>query len=182
MLFPHLVGLRVGRVIRVGRAVRIEAAGLDSEAACPGCGVIAGRVHSRYERRLSDLAVAGQELILTLRVRRFFCGSAECSRKTFAEQFPNLTVRYGRHTLLLSEALLAIGLALGGRPGARLASRLAIGVSRIFEERRQRQGTADLPGRRRRGGHPGAGTRRTAQHGPPNRVDLTPGPESSWNG
>lgn len=39
-------------------------------------------------RRLSDLTVAGQEVLVTLRVRRFFCGSSECSRTTFAEQFP----------------------------------------------------------------------------------------------
>jgi hypothetical protein len=51
-------------------------------------------------------------------VRRFFCDNGECARKTFAEQVPDLTVRYGRRTTLLTEMLRRIALALGGRPGA----------------------------------------------------------------
>lgn len=40
-----------------------------------------------------------------------------------------LTVRYGRHSQLLRTMLQAIGLALAGRAGARLALRLASPVS-----------------------------------------------------
>ena len=101
------------------------------QVACPACGVLSGRVHSRYERRLSDTAVAGQETMVCLRVRRFFCGNQGCSKKTFAEQVPGLTTRYGRRTSGLTAALRAVALALGGRAGARLAGRLATGVSRM---------------------------------------------------
>jgi len=69
--------------------------------------------------------------MLHLRVRRFFCGNEACVKKTFAEQVPGLTIRHGRWTNGLRDALRAVALALGGRAGARLAGQLAAGVSRM---------------------------------------------------
>jgi transposase len=121
----------VERVFLSGRSVRIQASARGPRAPCPACGQLSGRVHSRYQRRLSDSAVAGQETMICLRVRRFFCRNDRCASKTFAEQVPGLTVRYGRRSSGLTEALRAVALALGGRAGARLAGRLAAGVSRM---------------------------------------------------
>ncbi|MGW3352891.1 transposase family protein [Nonomuraea rubra] len=42
------------------------------EAACPACETPSRRVHSHYERRLSDTAVGGQGVLIHLRVHRFF--------------------------------------------------------------------------------------------------------------
>jgi len=70
-------------------------------------------VHSRYLRRLSDSAIAGRETTIELRVRRFFCVTAGCGKKTFAEQVPGLTTRYGRRSTGLRDALRAIALATG---------------------------------------------------------------------
>lgn len=78
-----------------------------------------------------DTAVGGQETVLHLRVRRFRCGNDDCAAKTFAEQVPNLTVRYGRYSVPLRTMLQAITLALGGRAGARLTHRLAVAVNRM---------------------------------------------------
>ena len=69
-------------------------------------------------------------MLIHLQARRFFCGSDACVKATFAEQVPGLTVRYGRRTCGLDAALEAVGLALGGRAGARLTGRLACAVSR----------------------------------------------------
>lgn len=103
---------------------------MTSEAVCPGCARVSDRVHSCYVRRLSDAAASGQEVLLRLRVRRFFCDNGECAKRTFAEQVPDLTVRYGRRTMLLTQVLRRIALALGGRPAARLTAHLAVAVSR----------------------------------------------------
>ncbi|HUO40635.1 MAG TPA: hypothetical protein VMU34_23570 [Mycobacterium sp.] len=51
-------------------------------------------------------------------------------RATFVEQVDGLTRRYGRRSHLLGTMLAAIGLALAGRAGARLADRLGLGASR----------------------------------------------------
>jgi len=130
MLFPHLAGLRVERVFTRGRSVRIAVAAEAGKAACPDCGVFSARVHSRYERRLADMAVGGQDLMIHLRARRFLCDSSSCTRRTFAERFPELAVPYGRRTLLLRRTLETMALALGGRPAASLARRLCVEVSR----------------------------------------------------
>ncbi|HEY2834651.1 MAG TPA: ISL3 family transposase [Sporichthyaceae bacterium] len=97
---------------------------------CTGCGVISRRVHSRYVRTLADAPIAGQRVELALRVRRFFCDNSGCEKKTFAEQVPELTAPHARRTGLLRRMLEAVGLALAGRAGARLAARLGIVVGR----------------------------------------------------
>jgi transposase len=110
--------------------VRVVARVRAGEAACPGCGVVSRRVHSRYERQLADTAAGGQGVLILLRARRFSCGNPACAKATFAEQVPGLTTRYGRRTCVLQGVLQAVGLALGGRAGARLSSRLACSASR----------------------------------------------------
>lgn len=66
-----------------------------------------------------------------LQVRRLLCDNFDCRRRTFAEQVPGLTERYGRRTLLLQRVLCAVALALGGRAGAWLTGHLAAQVSRM---------------------------------------------------
>ena len=101
-----------------------------SEAACTGCGAVSRRVHSSYQRQLADTASGGQEVLIDLQARRFFCGSPGCAKETFAEQVPGLTTRYGRRTCALQAVLRAVALALGGRAGSRLTGRLSCAVSR----------------------------------------------------
>jgi transposase len=97
-LLPHLAQLRIDRItLKTGR-VRIEAATTSSNALCPGCGVTSTRVHSRYTRRLVDSAIGGREVLVTLRVRRWFCDQPGCAKRTFAEQVPGLTARHARRT------------------------------------------------------------------------------------
>lgn len=88
------------------------------------------RVHSGYQRQLADTASGGQEVLIDLQARQFFCGNPACAKATFAEQVPGLTSRYGRRTCALQAVLRAVALALGGRAGARLTGRLSCAVSR----------------------------------------------------
>jgi transposase len=92
---------------------------------------VSRRVHSRYQRRLLDTAIGGSEVVICLAVRRFACPAADCAKKTFAEQVQGLTSRHARRTPAVTAVLGAVALALGGRAGARLAGRLAAGVSRM---------------------------------------------------
>ncbi len=111
--------------------MRILASAKAPSAACPGCGTVSRRVHSRYERRLLDTAVGGREAVICLTVRRFACLARECLKKTFAEQVSGLTSRHARRTPAVTAMLEAVALALGGRAGARLAGHLAAQVSRM---------------------------------------------------
>jgi len=131
VLLPHLAGVVVERIARVDGVIEIGARARGSTATCPGCGAPSDRVHSRYERSLADAAIGGQSVRIRLQVRRFACARTACARRTFVEQVDDLTIRYGRHSQLLRRMLEAIGLALSGRAGARLADRLSIPVNRM---------------------------------------------------
>lgn len=85
-LFPHLAQLRIEDVRAAGAVVQVKASTRDEPVACPACGSVSARVHSRYQRRLLDTALAGREMLLLLRVRRLFCANSDCARTTFAEQ------------------------------------------------------------------------------------------------
>jgi DNA-binding transcriptional regulator YiaG len=111
-----------GQLLMLLRAVR-------SDSACPDCGTFSGRVHSRYLRKLSDLAWEGLPVRVQLRPRRFFCVRPECSRTIFAERLASTVARYGRRTCRLSRAYSVLAMALGGEAGARLASDLGIRTS-----------------------------------------------------
>jgi len=113
-----------------GDRVQIRAHPRRVEAVCPRCGVSGGRVHSRYVRTLADAAVGGRPVVVRVQVRRFFCDTATCPRRTFVEQIAGLTSHHARRTALQRTLLEAVGLALAGRAGARFAARLGITVSR----------------------------------------------------
>ncbi|MEU7874313.1 ISL3 family transposase [Dactylosporangium sp. NPDC049140] len=101
-----------------------------ASARCPGCGHLTRRVHRRYRRRVDDVVIGGRQVELLLRMRIFVCQQAECTVTRFAEQVDGLTHRYGRRTLPARHVLQTLGLALAGRPAARLASSLGLQVGR----------------------------------------------------
>jgi transposase len=92
--------------------------------------VISGKVHGRYTRHVRDAAVGGAQVVIELLVRRFRCGNPDCPAVTFVEQITGLTSPYARYTPLVRQALTHLGLAVGGRAGARLAARLGLGVAK----------------------------------------------------
>nr|WP_306943047.1 ISL3 family transposase [Streptomyces phaeochromogenes] len=110
--------------------VRVWAWTIVKRAACPGCGCWAGRIHSSYLRFPRDLPIAGKLVVVSLRVRRFVCAEDCCPRKTFAEQAPGLTRRFGGRTERLRSTLVSVGHALAGRAGARMTDAFKVPVSR----------------------------------------------------
>src|SRR5450755_3022721 len=130
LLFPHLRGLHLDQAEDLGGSVRIVARPAAETAACHGCGMFSGRVHGRYLRRLRDLACGGRPVTAGLEVRRFWCPTAGCEVRTFAEQADRLTQRHQQRTAGLRGVLEAVALAVAGRAGTRLAAALGVLVSR----------------------------------------------------
>jgi transposase len=130
VLLPHLSGVVVERICRTADGVVFEVRAAGATADCPGCGTSSARVHGRYQRSLTDLALGGQPVVIRLEVRRFACRVAGCPRVTFAEQVDGLTTPHARYSPPLRMALTAIAVALAGRPGARLACALGTRVGR----------------------------------------------------
>lgn len=92
-------------------------------AVCPDCGTISTRIQSRYRRTVHDLPHGGRPVHLVLQVRRFRCQKSTCSRKIFAERFPDLTRPHAQRTIRLQEALRHLGFAVGGQAGTREGAR-----------------------------------------------------------
>jgi transposase len=130
VLLPHLAGVVVEEVVVTAGVVCVRARARPGGAACPGCGTVSGRVHSRYGRRLADAAIGGRRVVIRLAVRRFFCAAPGCGRVTFAEQIEGLTSRYARRTPPLGGSLGAVAAVLAGRAGARLAAALGMPAGR----------------------------------------------------
>jgi transposase len=129
-LLPHLEAVTVRRIEVTDAGLGIHAEPQANAAVCPHCASRSGRVHSRYQRSLADVAVGGRRVRIWVRVRRFFCDDVCCAARTFVEQVDGLTARHARRTPPLRRFLEAIGLALCGRAGARRAAALDAGVSR----------------------------------------------------
>jgi transposase len=99
-------------------------------AGCPRCTMPSSSVHSRYQRHLTDLPWGPLAVRIRLLVRKFICRNPSCPRRIFTERVPGLVAPYARKTHRLIAALQAIGVALGGQAGARLAHLLGLPASR----------------------------------------------------
>jgi Transposase/zinc-finger of transposase IS204/IS1001/IS1096/IS1165 len=130
VLLPHLAGAIVEKAEPAGGLLCIRARSRAGEVACPSCGRLSRRVHSRYERRLADAPAGGRRVVIRLQVRRLFCDAPGCGKRTFAEQVPGLTARYERKTAVLAGMQRHIAVALAGPTGCRLAAPLGAPASR----------------------------------------------------
>nr|WP_251691270.1 ISL3 family transposase [Streptomyces sp. CHD11] len=130
LLLPSIADVSVLSLDVSHEAVRIDLCSTAAGAACPDCGSESTRVHSSYLRFPADVPSGGRRVLLRLRVRRFFCPESSCARRTFAEQLPGLTRRHSRWTERLRSILAAVGLALAGRAGARMARAFGVPISR----------------------------------------------------
>jgi transposase len=96
---------------------------------CPLCTRPTPHIHSRYTRTLADLPWAHYRVRLHLQVRKFFCRNAACSRRIFTERLSTVAAPWARQTTRLACRLLAVGRALGGEAGTKLARQLGMQVS-----------------------------------------------------
>lgn len=91
---------------------------------CPLCGGLTQRIHSRYQRTLTDLPCLHFNMILLIEVCKFFCPTPECCRRIFTERIPEVVAPWARKTLRQVQQLQEIALALGGAAGSRLGKHL----------------------------------------------------------
>jgi transposase len=123
---PQFAAATVDSVEQVADPVTFRVRAKASDAACPVCRHRSSRVHARYQRQLADLPLGGRQVQIIVHIRRFKCANRRCGQSTFSEQIPGLTTPFARRTPPLTDALADVALALAGRPGSRLAAKLAM--------------------------------------------------------
>lgn len=126
LLCPAPAELRLDRIVVSPAAITVVTTGRRDAVRCPLCGKLSRRVHSRYTRALADLPWHGVRVRLEAHVRKFFCGAPACRRRIFTERLPQTARPHARRTTRAAAALEVIGFAVGGRPGARLATALGL--------------------------------------------------------
>jgi transposase len=129
-LFPQVRGLRVEHLrTDADNGLTVVMTTTQPTALCPLCQSLASRVHSRYQRRVTDLPCSGRTVTLLVHARRFFCRNDRCPRKTFRGRLAILAAPRARFSHNLRATLAQVGIALGGEAGARLALLLGMPVS-----------------------------------------------------
>jgi transposase len=130
-LLPDQQSLRLEEIEhnKENQRVIIRVQSVSKTCACPKCKSLSGRVHSRYQRKLTDLPWQGLFVHMAWITRRFFCDVEECSQKIFTERLAAVAAPYSRRTERLSLAIRCIAFACSGEPGARLAERLGMQIS-----------------------------------------------------
>lgn len=126
---PGCLGLRFDNLVFTPTLAVAHFTATASSAACPSCGTPSDRVHSHYRRTVADLPCQERFLALRLRLRRFRCTKAGCPRAVFCERLPGLLEAHARSTDRLTDCHRAVGFALGGEAGARLAEHLDMPTS-----------------------------------------------------
>jgi transposase len=78
LLLPHLAEVIVEAAELADGRLCIWARPRADQGVCPRCARPSGRVHSTYGRRLADVPVGAQRVLIRVAVRRFFCGNPDC--------------------------------------------------------------------------------------------------------
>jgi transposase len=121
--------VHLDQVIVKQDTVQLQLTATAPHARCPCCAVPSSSVHSCYQRHLTDLPWGMHLVRIQLTVRKFVCRNATCTRRIFTERLPDLVAPSARKTDRLITVLRAIGVALGGNAGARLAAHLRLPTS-----------------------------------------------------
>jgi transposase len=86
-------------------SIRLQLTATAPTVACPRCAMSSSSVHSRYQRRLTDLPWGTHAVRLQLTVRKFFCRNPTCARRIFTERLPDFAATSARKTVRLVTAL-----------------------------------------------------------------------------
>jgi len=128
-LLPDAGALHLEELAADADAITVVVTTRSERAWCPDCGQPSAWAHSRKRRRLADLPWQGLAVRLDLHLRRFYCRTPTCTRRTFTERVPTVVAPYARRTARLAAVIEAVAFALGGEPGARLLAALGLAAS-----------------------------------------------------
>lgn len=129
LLLSLPLGLAMTQLALTAAGLTVAVCATAPVTACPVCGQLSSRIHSRYQRTVADLPCAGRRVQLQLQVRKFFCDTSACPRKIFTERLLPFVHPWARMTTRLCQSIEALGLATCGELGVRLGKRLGIQTS-----------------------------------------------------
>ncbi len=128
-LLPPDTGLSIRHISIHDQGIMVDLLLSAATSTCPNCGGQSSSIHGRYARTLRAEPCLGHTLTFDVTARKFACRTPGCPRRVFCERIPELAKSSARTTADLADSHRAIGMALGGEAGSRLAARLSIPTS-----------------------------------------------------
>lgn len=107
----------------------ITVKGRREEVACPHCGCMSSKVHSRYTKTVQDLPIQGMKVILVIKNRNMFCKNKACIIKTFGEQYEFLPYK-GKKTKRVEAEILRVSLLCSSVSASELLRRSVADVGK----------------------------------------------------
>ena len=101
----------------------------SEQAVCPLCGVVSGRHHGTYIRKVQDLPILGKSVNLQIKAHEYNCEERECSVTSFAETIDGFINHYSRKTERLSDFICTIALETSCEGCARICKAMNITIS-----------------------------------------------------
>jgi transposase len=95
-LLPDADTLHLETLVADADRITVVVTTCGATACCPDCGQPSRHLHSRKRRRLADLPWQGLAVCLDLQLRRFYCQTPACARRTFTERVPTVVAPYAR--------------------------------------------------------------------------------------
>ncbi|PSF35827.1 hypothetical protein C7H19_15505 [Aphanothece hegewaldii CCALA 016] len=111
------------------RQIIATIASTQKSVLCPVCQTPSAKIHSHYERTLTDISLAEYKVTWKLWIRKFFCHDPNCARQIFSERLQETAEPWARKTSRFCQNLRFIGLSLGGEAGKRLSQQLGLPIS-----------------------------------------------------
>ncbi|HEV2121759.1 MAG TPA: ISL3 family transposase [Chloroflexota bacterium] len=145
LFLPDVPGLCLEAVEADEQGIRLTTSVTQSVAPCPVCAEPATRIHSRYQRTVTDLPWADRIVRVLVQVRRFFCDNPTCHRAIFAERLGSAITTYARRTTRLTGHLQRLAFALSGEAGAPLVTAFGMPASASTLRRLQRRAALPTP-------------------------------------
>lgn len=96
---------------------------------CPLCQRECRFHHSTYRRKLQDLPILGNQVIIRLTAYRYTCDHTDCEQKVFCETIDGFCGSYKRMTARLEDFLLTLVLHTSCEGASRIAKMTGIQVS-----------------------------------------------------
>lgn len=95
--------LEIKDIVDTAEKMIIKFESNSEQGVCPCCGVISGRHHCTYTRKIQDLPMMGKAVELQITAYEYDCEESECSISSFAKTIEGFLDHYSRKTECLSD-------------------------------------------------------------------------------
>lgn len=129
LFFNRSRAFKVISMVNEGDKVILLVTSRAKESICPNCELPSKKIHSYYNRKLTDLPVLDKKTFIHLKARKFYCSTLECPLKIFTERFKSFFSSFQRRSDRLTQKLLNLVIRIGGKPAEKTCKDLNIPIS-----------------------------------------------------